>query len=232
MKKLVVRIVIALVLLAAGEAFRRASLIEDRLADGQQRLTTQTASVTPASYADLEETLAFAARIPVVGEALRADLREQRALAAYWNGDYASVVTRPAAPAAAEDEEEPQDPDLMFLAANASFRNTLQVRRDRAGLLRGLDEALRLYADVLKAQPGHAGAAYNYEYVGRLRTAIGRGQRTDQMAPDGPPQMHGEEGDPPQGTKPPDFNVIVPMRPDERQEQFEAGEGGVTRRRG
>ena len=44
--------------------------------------------------------------------------------------------------------------------------------------------------------------------------------------------MHGEEGDPPQGTKPPDFNVIVPMRPDERQDQFDAGVGGVTRRKG
>ena len=231
MKRLVIRLIIAAALLAAGQALRRASLIETRLADSQQQLTTATASVTPASFDDLEASLDLATRIPVVGDAMLRDVRHQRALAAYWNGDFASVATpRPATTAEAEDEVD--DPSLLFLEANAAFRNTVATRRDRASLLRGLDDALKLYGDVLKADASHAGAAYNYEFVGRLRTAIGRGQRTDNLSPEGPPQMHGEEGNPPEGTKPPEFNVIVPMRPDERQEQFEAGEGGVTRRRG
>jgi hypothetical protein len=232
MKTLVVRLIIAALLLAGGEAFRRAALIETRLADSQQRLTIATASVTPASVDDVEASLGAAAQIPVIGDALRRDVRRQRALAAYWNADYASVAARAAASAGEETGDEPDDPTLRFLEANAAFRNTLRTRRDRAGVLRGLDDALKLYGDVLRADPSHTGAAYNYEFVGRLRTAIGRGQRTDNLAPEGPPQMHGEEGNPPEGTKPPEFNVIVPMRPEERQEQFEAGEGGVTRRRG
>ena len=231
MRKLITRLIIAAVLLAAAEAFRRASLIEEHLADSQQRLTTLTASVTPASYDEVENELALAARIPVVGDALLDDVRHQRALAAYWNGDYATV-TAPAAPTAPNAEPEDPDPSLMFIQANATFRGALQTRSERAAILRGLDESLKLYGDVLKADAGHVGAAYNYEFVGRLRTAIGRGQRTDQLSPDGPPNMHGEEGTPPDGTKPPEFNVIVPMRPDERQEQFDAGVGGVTRRRG
>src|SRR5687767_12350682 len=108
MKKLIVRIIVAAVLLAAGEAFRRASLIETRLADSQQQLTTATASVTPASFDEVEASLALATRIPVVGDAMRRDVRHQRALAAYWNGDYASVA-RPPAPAGTDADDEPDD---------------------------------------------------------------------------------------------------------------------------
>lgn len=230
MRKTIARVFVAAVLLVAGDAARRAGGIEERLADTQQQLTTMTATVTPAAYDEVEASLALVARLPLVGDRVREEVREQRARAAYWNGDYASVMS--AVPATTTAGTAEQNPDLMFLSANASFRNTIETRKDRAGLLRELDEALRLYSDVLKARPEHAGAAYNYEYVGRLRTALAKGQRTDQVAPDGPPSMHGDEGNPPQGTKPPEFNVIVPMRPDERQEQFDAGEGGVTRRRG
>ena len=231
MRQTMLRLLAAAVLLVAGDAFRRAAVIEARRADTQERLMTMPASVTPAAYDEIEEMLGIAARIPLVGDRLLDELRRERAHAAYWNGDYAAVTaSRP--DAAAADGPPERSPDLMFLAANASFRSTLQTRTERAALLRGLDEALQSYSDVLKLEPGHAGAGYNYEYVGRLRTALARGQRTDQVAPDGPPSMHGDEGNPPQGTKPPEFNVIVPLRPDERQEQFDAGEGGVMRRRG
>jgi hypothetical protein len=43
--------------------------------------------------------------------------------------------------------------------------------------------------------------------------------------------MQGGEGAPPPDTAPAEFNVIVPMSPDERGE-FEAGAGSVQRRVG
>jgi len=233
MRKMITRVIIAAVLLAAGDAFRRAATIEDRIAATQEQLTTQTSTVTPAAYDAIEGQLALAGRIPLVGEPLLRDVRRQRALAAYWNGDYATVAAA-AGRANASTDATPgdEDPALLFVAANAAFRDTIKPGRARADLLRLLDESLQQYGEVLKADPDHGGAAYNYEFVGRLRTALARGQRTDQLVPEGQPNMHGEEGEPPQGTKPPEFNVIVPMRPDERQEQFDAGVGGVTRRRG
>ena len=227
MKKMIARILVAAVLLAAGEAVRRAAMIEDRLADTEQQLMTDTAAVTPAAYNEVEDALALAGRIPLVGPSLLEDVRERRAVAAYWNGDYATVTA--SAPAA---DEEAGDPDLMFLAANASYRTTIQSKAERPVLLRGLDEALKRYSEVLEAEPGHVAAAYNYEFVSRLRTALGKGRLGTEMANEGRPNMHGEDGDPPAGTDPQEFNVIVPMRPDERQDQFDAGVGGVTRRRG
>ncbi|HEY6361820.1 MAG TPA: hypothetical protein VIX63_11985 [Vicinamibacterales bacterium] len=231
-KKMLVRIVIAAVLLVLAVGFRRAAAIEDRLASTQEQLMTQTATVTPAAYDEVEDALAFATRIPLVGRSLLDEVRVQRAQAAYWNGDYAAVASLaagPPAPAAVEAENE--DPDLMFLAANASYRRTIQSGAERPVMLRALDDVLKRYGDVLDADPEYTGAAYNYEFVGRLRTALARGRPSDAIASERP-NMHGDEGNPPQGTKPPEFNVIVPMRPDERQEQFDAGVGGVTRRRG
>ncbi len=227
MKQTITRIIIAALLIGAADVARRAATAEERLADAQQQLTTQPDAVTPATYDEVESTMAFASRIPIVGRSLLEEVREQRALAAYWSGDYASVAAT--APAA---DEEGGDPDLKFLAANAAYRSTIQSRLERAALLRALDESLRRYGDVLEAAPNHNGAAYNYEFVARLRTALARGRQGQLLANETRPNMHGEEGDPPQGTKPPEFNVIVPLRPDERQEQFDAGVGGVTRRRG
>jgi hypothetical protein len=228
-----IRIMVAALLVVAGEASRRAAIIEDRIAATQEQLTMQASTVTPAAYDEIESQLALAARIPFVGEPMLQDVRRQRALAAYWNGDYATAAsTAGTASAAAGADARSTDPALLFVAANAAFRDTIRPGRARADLLRLLDESLQQYGEVLKVDPQHGGAAYNYEFVGRLRTALARGQRTDQLVPEGQPNMHGEEGDPPQGTKPPEFNVIVPMRPDERQEQFDAGVGGVTRRRG
>jgi len=226
-KQMLTRLIVAALLIGAADVVRRAATAEERLADAQQQFTTQPGSVTPATYDEVENALAFTAGIPVVGPSLLDEVREQRAIAAYWNGDYAAVAA--SAPAS---EDESGDPALKFLAANAAYRSTIQSRLERAALLRALDESLRRYGDVLEAAPSHSGAAYNYEFVARLRTALARGRQGELLANETRPNMHGEEGDPPQGTKPPEFNVIVPLRPDERQEQFDAGVGGVTRRRG
>ena len=227
MRKMLIRLIIAAVLLLAGEAFRRAAAIENTLAATQEQLTMLPATVTSASYDAIEDDLAMAAQLPIVGEPLLAEVRIERARAAYWNGDYAAVRE-----AAVSTDDENRGPDLMFLAANARYRDAVRAGAPRATLLRNLDEVLKGYGDVLKADAEHAGAAYNYEFVSRLRTALARGQQSINIADDERPNMQGEEGEPPKGTKPPEFNVIVPMRPDERQEQFDAGVGGVTRRRG
>jgi hypothetical protein len=231
-KKMLVRLIVAAILLAAGEGFRRAASVEERLATAEERLTTQTASVTPASYDEVEQTLSFATSVPVIGDRILRDVRHERAVAAYWTGDYGTVIATARGNSAAADTPADTDPDLQFLAANASFRDTLRTRRDRPAVLRGLDESLRAYSDVLKAAPAHETAAYNYEFVSRLRNAVARGRGDDDIPTGAPPNMQGEEGSPPQGTKPPEFNVIVPMRPDERQEQFDAGESGPAKRRG
>jgi hypothetical protein len=225
MKSLIGFIVVALLLVGAGEAFRRASLIEERLATADEQLTT-TGRVAPDVDASLDDSVALAGRIPVLGARINRQVHRQRAEGAYWQGQYATLI--PAATATGDAAED--DPAVLLLAANARFRSAVLQNRTPQTLLRSLDEVLKGYGTVLKADPDSIDAAYNYEYVTRLRTALaGRGGT---MPAPRSSNMQGEEGEPPMGSQKSDFNVIVPLRPDERQDQTDPGAGAQFQRKG
>mgnify|MGYP003348064043 CR=1 FL=1 len=94
-----------------------------------------------------------------------------------------------------------------------------------------LDDVLKGYATVLDRDPGNRDAAYNYEFVARLRGALAGGRTSGAAEPEAR-SIQGEQGEPPQGTRKSDFNVIVPLRPEERQEQLDPGGGAEFKRKG
>ena len=104
-----------------------------------------------------------------------------------------------------------------------------------------LDEAVQAYANLLKKEPEHRDAAYNYEFVIKFRNALAaqiKSQTLDRAAQEAerdlppPPAVHGDEGAPPIDTEEEDFNVIIPLRPEERDELMKAGSGRQPKRRG
>jgi hypothetical protein len=133
---------------------------------------------------------------------------------------------------ASPEDGDDMDPVTVFLSGNAAFRD-LQRRNPKADkdAVQALDGVLERYTRVLQSDPGHVDAAYNYEFIVRLRNAAARGRPTN-LRPQTDADAKGERGSPPPNTKPPEFNVIVPMRPDERRDQFEAGSGSVPVRKG
>ncbi|MGE0446077.1 MAG: hypothetical protein AB7P99_12690 [Vicinamibacterales bacterium] len=219
-------LVVVIVLLLAGVALRRAAVIEDRLADAATELVT-TGAVTPATDERIDEALDLAGRVPFVGTRLQREVRLRRAEAAYWQGNYAAVAPTPGAAAAMTDE----DPRLILIAANAGFRSAVQANRTAATLARSLDDVLKGYTTVVQADPTSREAAHNYEYVVRLRTLLTAGRGATVPAPQ-QNNMQGEAGDPPEGSRESDFNVIVPLRPEERQEQMDPGAGATFQRKG
>ena len=226
MKTLAAHLLIVLVLVGAAEALRRAATIEERIATTQEQLITAGVT-TQVADADLDASVAFTARVPLLGPRLERQVARQRAVAAYWRGDYALLTPMAATPAG----DESVDPALRFLAANAVYRTALRApRTTNQALARRLDDVLKGYAAVLEDDPAMADAAYNYEYVTRLRAALAA-NRTAAPAPR-TPNMQGEKGEPPQGSKQSDFNVIVPLRPEERQEQLDPGAGAEFKRKG
>ncbi|MBI4263984.1 MAG: hypothetical protein HY657_06400 [Acidobacteria bacterium] len=225
-RPVVARVAAALLLLAAGELARRTAGADGRLADALERQATMARPAVDA-FADMEQSLGIVGRLPLVGRALVRDIRYRQAEAAYWAGDYPALIAR------AENGEggtDDTDPAMTFLTANAMFR---AAQRQPAGqaTVRALDEALRQYALVLQSDAGHLDAAYNYELVVRLRDAAARGRFTE-LRPREDAAAQGEAGSPPPNTRPSDFNVIVPLRPDERQDQFDAGAGTAPARKG
>jgi hypothetical protein len=183
--------------------------------------------VAPATEEAVDEALELAGRVPFVGTRLQREVRLRRAEAAYWQGNYAAVAPTPGAAAAMTDE----DPALVLVAANAGFRSAVQANRAAPALARTLDEVLKGYATAIQADPASRDAAHNYEYVVRLRTALTAGRGATVPAPE-QNNMQGEAGEPPEGSRESDFNVIVPLRPEERQEQMDPGAGATFQRKG
>jgi hypothetical protein len=211
-------LVVVILLLAGGEVFRRTAKFEDALSAAQEHLTTQN-----PSEEDDERAPPLAASFPVVGPPIRADMRRQRALAAYWRADYTALKTP-------EPEGQPDDGTTGLIAANAMFRDLARQPGSIQELVRGLDAVLKAYVSVLEVDPNAGDAAYNYEFVSRLRGAFAAGRGNVKLP--STPNMHGEKGTPPTETKPGEFNIIVPLSPEERKEQLEPGVGAVPQRKG
>ncbi|SRR5258706_7269716 len=212
-------IVVVILLLAGGELFRRTAVFEDAVAAAQQRLTTQNPADTVPQDSDALDPPLIAS-LPVVGARIGADVRRQSALAAYWRSDYAALSGK-----------DFSDPALRFIAANAMFRDLTRQPVNAQVLVRGLDAVLKAYDSVLEVDPNDVDAAYNYEFVSRLRGAVAAGRANSIKLPS-QSNMHGEKGAPPTQTKPGEFNIIVPLRPDEREEQLQPGAGVVPERKG
>jgi hypothetical protein len=138
-----------------------------------------------------------------------------RAPASYWLGEYDATAGDP------------------FLAANAAYRAAVRPGGDWRAVVGRLDGVVAQYAELLRANPGHPDAAYNYEFAVRYRAAIAARQQN--VAPEaGSPEVtvHGVAGAPPDTSALKKFRVIIPMRPEERREAEEAGKSGRKIRKG
>jgi len=206
---------IAIVLVAAGAILWRSSEHERRLAAAERDLVT-------LKYGDALQAAAqpggrLANLMP--GSRATADAKSLASTAGYWSGDYDKAIA---------------NPDAKLLAANATYRKIRQQGGSWQAVVGRMDSLVKQYAEILRDNPANAEAAYNYEYVVRLRAAVA--QRKLPV----PPMdiqatglsIHGIEGAPPEESQMKKFKMIVPMRPDERLEAEKAGKGTTKVRKG
>lgn len=231
----------AVVLLVAGGALWSAGGLDAQLAAAHRELASLRYGAIDETHRRLAEALDDAWPLPRVTARQRTDFHRQVILARYWRGDYEGL--RPERDETGALVE--TDVETLLVMANAAYRRAT-ASESRAITLAGLDEALRQYADVLRAQPGHGDAAYNYEFAARLRASLAADRTSDRRRmddddeapptpsdlPDGP-TLHGRPGAPPAGTDMRQFQMVIPMSPDERRAVPErSGEGDRPRRKG
>jgi hypothetical protein len=217
MRSFAATIVLVIVLVAAGGILWTASQRETRLAAAEYRLFTlryETAAT------DLADAAAPGLLDPVVGRLSPVGAAEQAA-ASYWLGDLEVLATA-------------EDPDLRLLAANAEYRALRRTGGPWQGVVGRLDAISKRYADIVRTDPSNEDAAYNYEFVTRLRASV---VGAKQPLPGGDYAFfnvtpHGVAGAPPEESDAKKFKMIVPMLPDERQEAEEAGRTGRKLRKG
>jgi hypothetical protein len=159
------------------------------------------------------------------------------ATVAYWLGRYGSVT--------ADTTSGEFDPYVLRTAANAAFRAYEREPGAGPAAVQRLDGVLQAYASALKASPRDIDAAFNYEYVARLRDVVARAKgKPSQPAPVAPPQplvagdlpagptIHGRPGMPPPDAKMEELQMLAPMEYGDREAQPEATPGGKRERKG
>ena len=216
MKSVASLVIVVVLLTGVGAMLWFASQAEARLAAAEYALVTLRYE---RAAEELDAARGTGVLDPIVSR-LGGDPTDS-ALARYWSGDYEAL---------AEAEQE----SLKLLAANAEYRLLRSTGGTYQSFVARLDAIAKRYADILRTQPGNEDAAYNYEFVLRLRRAA---MQAKQNIPGLDPAargitVHGLPGAPPKDSDAKKFKMIVPMMPDERQEAEEAGRSGRKVRKG
>jgi tetratricopeptide (TPR) repeat protein len=247
MRRVLGQVAIALVLFGIGYISWRAGQLQSRVADAHEELAMLRYNAADAEYGDIESSMGYVSRVPWVGDTLLSDVRGDRATGDYWQARYDALAPKHDESGATIE----QQPNELVLAANAGFRTSQRESADRQATLRRLDAAIKTYTELLKKNPHDADAAYNFEYIIRLRDTLSKakpvpaGKRVDPakaiqqltgvvMAGDLPEgrTVHGDPGAPPPNTDMTQFKMHIPVRPDERQGGSDAGQGKEKIRKG
>lgn len=229
MKSVTAYLIAAALCAAAGVVGLTASRLERALADAQEQTSTQQYRLAQESLDQADSYLRYARWVPRIGDDTVREVRARQAALQYWQGDFATVLPAQAEPVAAVDES---NVELQLVVANAAFRTGLKDVTERAAAVQALSEAANGYLTVLKNTTWHEEAAYNYEYVIRLRDEIAKGRR---LPSEPPPQGMdlGESGAPSDATSSKGFQIYVPLQGDEKSpEGGDAGKATEKARKG
>ncbi|MGQ0734191.1 MAG: hypothetical protein ACT4QD_11095 [Acidobacteriota bacterium] len=217
MKSIAASLVLAALLVGSGVVLWLASRTEASLAAGEHTLLS-------LRYQRAADELGAVAATGLVGPLLDlvgAGGGHQYAVARYWSGDTEGLAESDAS-------------SLKLLAANAEYWAVRTSGGQWQGVVSRLDSLAKRYADILRTDPGNEDAAYNYEFIVRLRTTVAVAKKP--VPPSDPAAtgltVHGFPGAPPEDTDGKKFKMIVPMLPDERQEAEEAGRAARKVRKG
>lgn len=238
-QRVVTRLLIAGVFAVAAWFSWSESKLAARVADTRQQIVT-------LNYAEADTKPAgttLSDLLPGDRPRLSDEIRASRASVAYWLGRYSEV--------AADTKDSAVDADVLLATANAAYRESQRDPGTGTAAVQKLDGVLQAYASALKATAPSAAlasvalakeAAYNYEYVARVRDMVAKAQGKGLKAvvpsafvggdlPVGP-TIHGAPGAPPPDAKMEDLQMIAPMEYGDREAQPEATPGGKKERKG
>jgi hypothetical protein len=230
MRATFIRLTIAIALAIAAWLSWSESKLTRQVGDAREQIATLQFVDVPAAL-DVDATLSD--YLPG-SRPLSDDVRVATATVSYWLGRYGSVT--------ADTNDAEADAAVLLTVANAAFRQSQREPGTGSAAVQRLDGVLNAYASALKAAARHPDAAYNYEYVARVRDQAARSQgRGIKPAPavvasggDLPagPTIHGRPGAPPPEAKMEELQMLAPMEYGDREAQPEATPGGKRERKG
>ena len=231
MKSFLAFIIAALVLAVAGAACLGVAHLETNMADAQQRVSTLQYEDAKASLEDAKQYADRARWVPWLGHDERQEIRAREAAVQYWEKKYDAVVPAQAEPVAAVGDA---SVELQLVVANGEYRLGQMQSKDKTSTMKALDQAAAGYLTVLKNNTWHPDAAFNYEYIVRLRDELAKGKNPPQPPKDQSQDAdNGESGAPSPATSSKGFQIYIPLEQGEKNPAGgEAGKAAPKERKG
>ena len=229
MKSAIRYLVGAVVAAVIGGVCLASGFLQRDLAHAQQDVALQKYSEADVTFERAERYFEYGSRIPGVGNSRLNEVRTRRAASHYWQRQYGALVSDQGDPTGAIPRD---NVDLQFIVANAVYRAQQSQAKDRASMIAALNAGINGYLVVLRNSPRREDAAFNYEYLVRLREDIEKGRRK--------PDQGGGDSESPLGSaaspekSPSDmknFKTYVPLTPNEI-DKADAGRGAPIKRKG
>ena len=223
MKVVVAYTIGALLVATLGGVFLKSSRVDRSIADAQHQLVAANYAAVEPVFEDAEGWFTTTSRIPGVGQRALADMQARRAALSYRQGRYGDIVPQGAQPVSTLPVD---NLDLQIVVANAVYRSGRQRWTDLDSALAALDEGITAYLTVLRNEPDNDTAAYNYEYLLRLRRELEEGERQpDEVAEEGDGWLGREGGPPQERDESIEFKIYIPLQSEELDQEEGGGAG-------
>jgi hypothetical protein len=228
MKGSVPFVIVALLAAAVGLACLIVGLYDRDMARADQLAAVGDYAGAAKALHEAERYLAYASIVPAASGPLNR-VRAREASLHYWQRDFATIVPNrsdPIGPLPADNI------DLQFVAANAAYRLLQAGAKDRTSTLAAIDGGISAYNAVLKNAGRHNEAAYNVEYLVRLRDDVDKGRRKPGFAEPLMTEL-GSLGFPAKDIEnTAGFKVLIPLDSEERNKVGNAGKATPKPRKG
>ncbi|MEE2777430.1 MAG: hypothetical protein VYE73_11805 [Acidobacteriota bacterium] len=231
MRGAIIYLAVAAVLGFVGTVLLAASRLDSALAVAQQGLWVRDYETADAAFETAEQFLGFASLVPGIGDDPLEELQARRASASYWQRQYSDLVEGDLRPSVSDAYGD--NTDRQLVVAHAVYRLGQQQAEGQETALAALDAGIQAYQTVLRQDPSSEDAAYNYEFLVRLRAEIQAGDSDlPQLADD--PASFGSEGGPQQEMEgDAEFKVYIPLDAEELDKVGgAAGKSGPREKKG
>jgi hypothetical protein len=219
---------VAVGLVLAGAVCLGAGLLNRSIARAQQSVIASKYDEADQAFATSERYLAYESHLPWIGDGAMNDIRTRRALIRYWQRRYAVIISQQADGGNGVGAD---NIGLQLVGANAVYRAGQIQAKDRQAMLRAIDAGIQANLAVLKNATRQDDAAYNYEYLVRLRNDV-----QDPRIAFRPPKMlsdsKGLSGELMESGDSNKFKTRIPLTIDERKKDGSAGKVPPVRRKG
>jgi hypothetical protein len=216
----------ALALAMVGSVCLGAGVLDREMAHAQEHVVSGDYDEPLAILDTTERYFEYLSRLPWIGDGPVNDVRARKAALRYWQRQYSAVVPEiedPVGNVATDNIE------LQLVVANAMYRIGQAEGKDGQIARGALDAAINGYLTVLKNASRQEDAAYNYEFLIRLRDDLAKGRR--KVEPIGVRGPHGASGATLSQGKG-DFKIYVPLQSDEIDKSVTAGKAPPIKRKG